>query len=387
MGIVEVKNVYNSFLDEVKPSLRSVLSKNQKRVVVLKDISFEVDAGELLGVIGRNGAGKSTLLKLIGGIYEKDSGNIITQGDIVSIFELGSFFNVELTGEQYCKDYFLFRGLKGKMRDEVIEEIHKFTELGNYFYEPIKTYSSGMKAKLLFGAATAIPAKIILIDEFLVVGDEYFQGKAWDRLRGFLNSGTTGIIVSHDWTSIMKLCKRTLILSDGRIDYIGETYQVIQKYLNIPYVESDEVSFMNKSIMTANPVYARTGEPFLYEYSIEVHDKFRGEGIGVGFSIERHIEGIGWSLAMTGVGTVSYNNEKTMKILISIEDFCLAAGEYLLCLFLNTPLKKGQRSVDKGYESLTWLNGHPIKLIVPGTNDSKQLIRKRLKWKISCISS
>jgi len=182
------------------------------------------------------------------------------------------------------------------------------------------------------------------------------------------------------------LCKRIVVLSNGRIEYIGETYNAVQRYFNIPFVESDEVSFMNKEIMTANPIYAANGETFLYEFAIKVHDKFSGEGIGISFSIERHIEGIGWSLAMTGLSTVDYDNEKTFKIRIRIEDFCLAPGEYLLCLFLNAPLKKGQRSVDKGYESLTWLNGHPIKLEVSGTNDAKQLIDKRLKWKIDYIS-
>lgn len=292
---------------------------------------------------------------------------------------------MELTGENYCRDYFRFRGLKGERLNNIIKSVCEFTELGDFFHEPIRTYSSGMKAKLLFGVATAIPAKIILVDEFLVVGDEYFQGKAWNRLRSFLSAGATGIIVSHDWTSLMKLCKRTVVLSKQGIDYIGETYKAVQKYLNIPFIESDEITFLNKKEMTENIAFATSGKPLIYKFQVKKHKKCVENRFSVAFSIERHIEGIGWSLAMTGSKNIEIDKPKTNNISLVIQDFYLAPGEYLLCLFLSSPLVEGQKTVDKGYEALTWLNGNAIKLKVEGENKTKQLIKKELKWQINYL--
>jgi ABC-type polysaccharide/polyol phosphate transport system ATPase subunit len=177
MNTIEAKHIQKNFIDDPNVKLRDILSDGGKRIVVFDDLSFEVKKGELLGVIGKNGVGKSTLLRTIGGVYNVDKGNVITQGTMASIFELGSFYNQELTGIQYCKDYFKFKGIV-KDVDKLIESIHDFTELGEYFFEPTRTYSSGMRAKLLFGTATALPADVILIDEILVVGDEYFAANA-----------------------------------------------------------------------------------------------------------------------------------------------------------------------------------------------------------------
>jgi lipopolysaccharide transport system ATP-binding protein len=380
MALIALDKVCKSFLADNRPTLFSIFSKKEKRTLVLRDISFEVESGELLGVIGRNGVGKSTLLRLIGGIYEKDSGTLITRGDIVSIFEMGSFFSEELTGAQYTRDYLTFRGLKGAALNRTVESIREFTELGEFFTEPVKTYSSGMQAKLLFGVATALPARIILIDEMLVVGDEYFQGKAWKRLQEFLAQGATGIIVSHDWISIMKLCRRTMILSREGIEFLGDTYQAVQKYLKIPFVESREITFLNKEALLSGLIDAQSGVPFSFCYEVGVGAEFAGDAFCTSFSIERHIEGLGWSLVMTGSTNVPVQGRTTLPVTLVIEDFCLAPGDYLLCLFLSTPVDQQSRVVTKGYESLTWLNGNPIRLVVQGKNSSSALLEKRLQW-------
>jgi lipopolysaccharide transport system ATP-binding protein len=383
MELVKLDNVYKSFLDVKHPTLRTVFSRKQKRIIVLKDMSFEVEAGEFLGVLGKNGVGKSTLLRLIGGIYEKDSGSIITKGDITSIFEFGSIFNPELTGEKFCTEFFRFKGVNGKEIKELTEDIHEFSELGEFFYEPIKKYSSGMQAKLIFSVSTALPTKIILIDEFLIVGDEYFQGKAWKRLQEFLSKGATGIIVTHDWTSVLKLCKRSMILSHDGIEFIGETYKTVQKYRGFKHLESGELSFKDTDRMTRETVFATSGEQFNYNFHVKAFDDFKEDAFRVSFSIERHIEGIGWSLAMIGGSNIEgIFGKREFNLNLLIEDFFLAPGEYLMCLFLTTPLKKNQIAVDRIYSSLTWLNGNPIKLIVRGENNSGQLIKKQLEWKI-----
>lgn len=385
MELIKLEEVKKSYAED-KPSLKTIFSpKKQKRIVILDNISFEVEEGELLGIMGKNGAGKSTLLRLIGGVYEKDSGNIITRGDIVSIFEMGSFFNIELTGEQYCRDYLIFRGLKGEALVKAIKSIHEFTELDNFFFEPVKTYSTGMQSRVLFGAATAIPAKIILIDEFLVVGDEYFQHKAWKRLNQFLSMGATGIVVSHDWTSILKLCKRSVIISGNHIEFLGPTYEAVQKYLNIQYNKSNEVTFFDKEKLVQEEICCKCGDDFIVDFKLGILKEIEEESIGIAFSIERHIEGIGWSLVITGNETLQVNKLGVVEISIKVEDFCIAPGDYLLCLFISSPLGDLEKTVRKTYESLTWLNGYPIKLKVLGDSNSKQLIKKRLKWKIKLV--
>jgi lipopolysaccharide transport system ATP-binding protein len=381
MALIALDKVCKSFLADNRPTLSSIFSRKEKRTLVLRDISFDVESGELLGIIGRNGVGKSTLLRLIGGIYEKDSGTLVINGDIVSVFEMGSFFSEELTGEQYTKDYLTFRGLKGQAKSRTVDSIREFTELGDFFTEPVKTYSSGMQAKLLFGVATALPARIILIDEMLVVGDEYFQGKAWKRLQEFLSQGATGIIVSHDWISIMKLCRRTMILSHEGIEFLGDTYRAVQKYLKIPFVESEEITFLEKEALLSKELVMAPGAPFSFSFNVGVGESFEGDAFCTSFSIERHIEGMGWSLVMTGSANNAVLGRKTIPVTLVIEDFCLAPGEYLLCLFLSTPVEQQSRIVTKGYESLTWLNGNPIKLTVQGENSSSQLLKKRLQWK------
>lgn len=382
MAIIKLRNVYNSFIDEPKPSLRKMIAKSVIKKTILKDISFEVAPGELLGVIGNNGVGKSTLLKLINGIYDKDSGELITDGEIVSIFELGSFFNEELTGERYCRDYLSFKGIKKIERDDLISSIKDFTELGDFFYEKIKTYSSGMKAKLLYATATALPAKIILIDEFLIVGDEYFQAKAWKRLRDFLSKGTSGIIVSHAWTSLLKLCRRTAVLTRDGISIIDNTYKVIPEYLKIPNNVSDAVHFHDREKLIDSVITAECGEDFNVSCRVDVNDK-NVECLGVGFAIERLIEGVGWSLAYTGQKNIDIRHRNQFDIVFQIKEMNLAPGEYLLCLFLSSPVKGYNKPVDITYDSLSWLTGNPIRLIVQGENIHKQLIRKRLKWKIN----
>lgn len=382
MAIIKLVNVYNSFVDESRPSLRKMLKMSVKRKTILKDISFEVNPGELLGVIGNNGVGKSTLLRLISGIYEKDSGTIITDGEIVSIFELGSFFSEELTGERYCRDYLSFNGVKKTESDELISSIKDFTELGEFFYKKIKTYSSGMKAKLLYATATALPAEIVLIDEFLIVGDEYFQAKAWKRLREFLSKGTLGIIVSHDWTSLLKLCRRSAILTKDGISIIGNTYKVIPAYLKIPNHISDVVHFNDREKLIYGVLTAECGEGLSFSCRVDINDK-KVEWLGVGFSIERLIEGVGWNLAYTGQKNIDIKNRKQVDITLQINEMNLAPGEYVLCLFLSSYIKGYNNPVDVVYDSLTWLTGDPIRLTIPGENIHKQLIRKRLKWKIN----
>lgn len=387
MSIIKVNDLTKSFADLNDITIYNLLTnKKLNETVILQNLTFRLKKGEFLGILGRNGAGKSTLLKTIGGIYSPDKGSIVVQGKMVSIFELGSFYNMELTGQDYVKGYLEFYGIKKNEIEKKLIDIRLFTELGKFFFEPIKTYSSGMQAKLLFATVTSLKADVILIDEFLVVGDEYFQGKAWKRLRNFLDTGSSGVMVSHDWESLLKLTQRSMILENNKgASFIGETYETVQKYLNIPYEISNEVSFVDTEKLLSTVVTAKTNEVFQYSFQVKAHHSFSLNQFAAGMTIEKYEAGIGWSLLYLCKDNIDIVKGKSIyTITISIYDFSLSSGDYLIALFLNEPTKEGQVNSNKGYEQLSWLNGKPIKLEVwdVTNNENKALFTKEAKWKI-----
>jgi lipopolysaccharide transport system ATP-binding protein len=184
---------------------------------VLRDISFRVAAGESIGIVGQNGAGKSTLLKLITGTLKGTTGTLVVNGRVAAILELGMGFNPDLSGRE---NVYHSAGLMGFSRGaihEVIGDIEAFAEIGDYFDEPVRTYSSGMQMRVAFSVATAFRPEILIVDEALSVGDTYFVHKCFDRIREFRDAGTTFIIVSHDPGAIQSLCDRAIVIESGRL--------------------------------------------------------------------------------------------------------------------------------------------------------------------------
>ncbi len=170
----------------------------------LRDISMEVPRGKIVGILGRNGAGKSTLLRLLGQVYSPTSGHIEIFGQVAGLFELGGMGNPNLTGREYAVRYLQFMGAAKRDLDGILDDIADFSELGEAFDQRIRTYSSGMGARLYFAVATVHQHEIYLIDELLSVGDEHFQAKCWQRMRLRLLNGASGVLVTHDWTAIIK---------------------------------------------------------------------------------------------------------------------------------------------------------------------------------------
>ena len=197
---------------------------------VLKDISFEVGQGEALGIVGRNGAGKSTLLKLITGTMRASAGNVAIQGKIAAILELGMGFNPDYTGRQNVFHALALMGHQPHEIEAVIEDIISFSELGNYFDQPLRVYSSGMHMRLAFSVATAFRPEILIVDEALSVGDAYFQHKSFDRIKDFQRQGTTLILVSHDRVALLSLCDRAILLHNGSVAKDGEPEAVLDYY-------------------------------------------------------------------------------------------------------------------------------------------------------------
>lgn len=182
---------------------------------VLKDVSFSVNPGEAVGIIGKNGAGKSTLLKLIVGTTRPTQGAINLQGSVSAILELGMGFNLELTGRQNA---YHSAGLMGHSQSDIIRvmpDIEAFAEIGEYFDQPVRTYSSGMQMRVAFSVATAIRPSLLIIDEALSVGDIYFQQKCFRRIREYSASGTTLLFVTHDIVGVLETCSRAIYLRNG----------------------------------------------------------------------------------------------------------------------------------------------------------------------------
>lgn len=197
---------------------------------VLRNIGFQVFAGESVGIVGQNGAGKSTLLKLVTGTLRPSEGSIAVAGRIAAILELGMGFNPDLTGRQNARYTAGLMGMSPEQIDAIMPAVEEFAEIGEYFDEPLRTYSSGMQVRVAFSVVTAIRPEILIIDEALSVGDAYFSHKSMARIREFRERGTTLLFVSHDPGAIQSLCDRAILLERGKMLMDGEPSEVMDYY-------------------------------------------------------------------------------------------------------------------------------------------------------------
>lgn len=203
---------------------------NKHEFWAVREVSFSLKRGEALALIGQNGAGKSTLLKLITGIVRPTTGTIHVAGRIGAILELGLGFNPEFTGRQ---NVYLAGGLMGfstRELDALIPGIQEFAELGEFFDQPLRVYSSGMQARLAFAVATCVRPEILIVDEVLSVGDSYFQHKSFDCIRRFKAQGTALLFVSHSMEAVKSLCERVILLDQGRVLKEGLPDEVVDYY-------------------------------------------------------------------------------------------------------------------------------------------------------------
>lgn len=196
----------------------------------VKDISFSLSAGEALGLIGQNGAGKSTLLKLITGTVRPTQGTAHVFGRVSAVLELGLGFNPEFTGRQNAYHAGGLMGLSQTRLGELMPDIEDFAEIGEFFDQPVRTYSSGMQARLAFALATAERPEVLIVDEVLSVGDSYFQHKSFDRIRSFKAAGTSIILVTHSLGDVRALCDRVILLDKGHVLKDGRPDEVVDYY-------------------------------------------------------------------------------------------------------------------------------------------------------------
>lgn len=197
---------------------------------VLEDINFSIMPGEAVGLIGRNGAGKSTLLKMVVNVQEPTVGAVHHRGTIAAILELGMGFHNEFTGRENARYAASLLGHDHARIEELMPFIEDFCELGDYFDQPLRTYSSGMQMRLAFSVATASKPDLFIVDEALSVGDAYFQHKSFDRLKQLLREGASLLLVSHDRGAIQSICSRAILIDEGHIKKDGPAHEVLDFY-------------------------------------------------------------------------------------------------------------------------------------------------------------
>lgn len=201
-----------------------------KEFWALRHVSFSINKGDVLGVVGLNGAGKSTLLKIISGIMRPTEGSIYVNGNVVPMLELGSGFDLDMTGRE---NIFLNGAILGYSKEFLTakyQEIVEFSELGEFIDEPLRNYSSGMMMRLAFSIATVVEPEILIVDEILAVGDAPFQQKSENRMRSMMSGGTTVLVVSHSIEQIRSLCNRAIWLDHGQVVMEGDAEEVCTAY-------------------------------------------------------------------------------------------------------------------------------------------------------------
>lgn len=364
------RNVSKKFAIDKETSFFRLLvgaASNGRDFTALSDISLDVPTGRIVGILGRNGAGKSTLLRILGGVYQPTTGHISVDGSVCGLFEMGGMGNRQLTGREYARRYFGIMGVPRSKLAALLDDIQDFSELGDNFDRRILSYSTGMAARLYFATATALQHDVYLIDELLSVGDEHFQAKCWLRMRNLLLNGASGILVTHDWVSTLRLCEQSHILKNGRMMMYGPSDQAVVKYLDLPVPEADVARFVETAPVVHHAV---AGEDTVLSFEIELH---RDVPVSFAYSVEMMRIGVGWEVLLLGDRVHIASVKGKYMVDLTIDALPLPAGEYSLNVTLLQADDGGTGSTDI-LDTRGWTNGNGFKLKVDGARSDSAVV-------------
>lgn len=344
----EGKESYTALRDVMAQGAKKIFNKKKEKPSVeefwaLKDVSFEIEQGDRVGIIGRNGAGKSTLLKILSRITEPTKGRITIDGRVASLLEVGTGFHPELTGRE---NIFLNGAILGMTRAEIkskFDEIVDFAEVEKFLDTPVKRYSSGMYVRLAFAVAAHLEPEILIVDEVLAVGDAQFQKKCLGKMEDVSKDGRTILFVSHNMGTILQLCNKGLLLNKGKVESFGNINKIVDQYYNstnesIATVEKSEKGIYVKSVFCCDytgtqqqnfghkdDIYIRVligVNKFTYDSNIGIcllkRDKKRV------FTVNKSLE------------EFYQTNEKEILIQFKIDNSIIAPSDYSFLIALNT---------------------------------------------------
>lgn len=318
--VTKIYQLYQRPMDRLKESM-SLFKKKEyhHKFYALNNINLEIKKGESIGIVGKNGSGKSTLLKIISGVLTQSKGNVTVDGKVSALLELGTGFNPEYTGIENIYSNGLIMGYSKEEMDERLDDIVNFAQIGEYIYQPVKTYSSGMFARLAFATAINVDPEILIVDEVLAVGDAKFQIKCINKMEEFKASGKTVLFVSHTLEQIKRFCTKAVWIDQGEMRMFDEVTHVIDMYESEMLRESMEQKALEEgkqlqdnyeieahlgkiTAMRCNKETINTFDDFIVDIEYELYDDLSSEPlVGVAFyTIDRqyifgpntHLDGV-----------------------------------------------------------------------------------------------
>ena len=282
---IEIKNLHKEYnlyrkpVDRLWETLLAFTRKSfHKSFVALDDVSFEIQKGECFGIIGENGAGKSTLLKMLTGVLTQSSGTIEVDGKISALLELGAGFNMDYTGIENIYMNALVLGISKEEITKKIPAILEFADIGDFVYQPVKMYSSGMFARLAFALQINVDPDILIVDEALSVGDIFFQAKCYKKFEEFKKRGKTVLFVTHDMSSVLNYCDRVLVLNKGKTAFLGEAKTAVNVFKMILANTYEEKDSTTEKINTKNKI--NTGKKWMDHMPLNAKPTVYGDGTG-----------------------------------------------------------------------------------------------------------
>jgi lipopolysaccharide transport system ATP-binding protein len=347
-------------------SLKELIFRQQYHEAfwALKEVNFRCEAGEVLGVVGDNGAGKSTLLKLLSGTMRPTEGELIVNGRVSAILELGSGFHTEYTGLENIHLGCAVLGLNAAQIEAKVDEIIDFSELGDFIHQPVKSYSSGMFVRLAFSVVTSVDPDILIVDEALSVGDQHFQKKSMDRMMSFKEQGKALVFCSHSLYHVKELCRRAIWIDKGVIQVQGESGEVIDQYndhvrmqnrIAVPLPKStlletkakgennkqltaylSEATLLNAQLDNAGIALYRTGDKFQVQVLAHKQESLALEDVHIGIIIKRNdgVQCFGVSTVLDGELLFTGQDNNALGVVYEIPELSLLSGQYSLEIWL-----------------------------------------------------